>query len=560
MNGKKVMLSLFLMVSFLKIMPMNGPDGVLVYGSEGAEQTIDVPVAILMESPVIKSMIEDVGIAQAIPLAGSIKVIQDVVEILKNPSVFDQMVGNYSLDDLIERFTFLNHYDIGGNILTLFKNEIAKKGVGVKAPLNNDVKKRLFIDPAMVQLKNVMIQKQSTDDSEFTQLETCNRWYDLGSIVFTPDGKIMFTGLTSGIARPTRSIIHRWSLDNGDKIERVYNEILSNLRIKSADSLAINKSGSILAAGITEDEDVYNVLIWQLDNSGNITTAAEKLKQSAGRNKYIAFHPNGNMIVAEDKSLYLWTSNGNGGFSEQPQLLKNFSRDISDLKISSNGKVMVVASPVPYQVTEHEDSLLLWTFNHNGIIDPNPQSLAAAYDKSRYLNIALNKEGTMLITTTPSDDGIYIWNLEDLKNIKRKKMNGIENSSRVVLSHDGEKFAITQKLGIKDSISIYNINGDVIKEGFTSPGLISNIQFSPDNEKLILCLKKELRVWSLIKEDQKNLLANLSKTLTADQAQVILKLSRAARAKDQEVLSDDERKIYDTLSPVVQALFKDNIR
>ncbi len=558
MNYAKAILSFLLMTIVLNTAPMTEPNTVRVWGSEGENQTISVPIDILKKSPIIASMIEDVGADQAIPLTSPIKVIQDVVQALENPSIFRQQVNDYSSDDIIERLSFLHKYDINGDVFKLLQDEIRHRGVGIRGLVNNDLKKILFTDPAIAQLKDIMIQKQSTtDESQFIKLATPPKNGGINSFVFTPNGKRMFTGVQRGFGEPTNNMINVWSFGDDGKIERLDSNILTPLLIQSVSCLAINNNGSIMVAQTQETKGVYNVLIWQLDKNGNITADAKKLNHNQDNNNYIeriVFHPNGNMITAQKNLLYLWTYNGNGGFSEQPQILDAFDK-ILDMKIDSNGKAMLTAGDRRYN---SDSSLFLWTFNDDGTINPKPQSLIPN-DFDSYANIEFNKDGTMVIASI-INLGIKKFSLKNLQIIEGKLIvKKTDGRPVMTVSDDFKKIAIIKSQGKGSSIGIYDTNGSPIIELFV-PTMVRYVKFTPDGENLILSSRDGLFVRPLLKQFQKNLLADLSKTLTADQAQLIIKLSRVVAANGQELLSDAERKIYSELSPPVQALFQDNIR
>ena len=103
-----------------------------VSSSEGAHETIAVPLNILRHSTIINSMIEDLGGAtqvsashSVIPLSASLEIIKDIFHTLTFPDSLQEKLKNYSLQELIDRYNFLHYYDFSGNITKLFEEKLA---------------------------------------------------------------------------------------------------------------------------------------------------------------------------------------------------------------------------------------------------------------------------------------------------------------------------------------------------------------------------------------------------------------------------------------------------
>ncbi len=552
---------------------------IMFHGTEGAGQKIIVPLNIAKKSKIIASMMYDLGGEKAIikskisiPLDFPREVIQKAFDILTISSSLQQKrLKEYSLRDLVYLMNFFNQYDFPNDVKELVNNVIINYQIRNDEDqktiefLSRDIAQVAFINPAINVLKDVVIKKYINDVDRQTVLLSDNYSgeypeftlgdHNIYSIAFRPDGKKMVSG--GKIVSDTTQNLLLWSVKNDGSIDQTPQLFPKNIKLPAEiNSVAFSPDGKkIVSASLSTDENLNNLLLWTFVD-GTINETPRVLKGHPEGVSTVAFHPKGKIMVSggldgtEEEILLLWKFNEDGTINLIPQILKGYSEGIRSLVFSSDGKTMVSHG-------YGEKSILIWTFDDDVTINPIPKVLEHGYMPDEIDTIALSPDGKKLMVAIKND--ILLWHLDDINMTKQtfKSLPEGYYCQSLAFSHDNKKFIIRCAKGKANQIFLCDINDPErcqLIHGTSVRGI--PVVFSPDDTKIVAGFKGEFIAWNLFKPEEIKLFNELSRKLTAAQAQLISRLSELLLDEKEIALSSFDKRIYDGLPIEVQKILK----
>ena len=569
-----------------------------VSSSEGAHETIAVPLNILRHSTIINSMIEDLEGATVvaashivIPLSASLEIIKDIFHTLTFPDSLQEKLKNYSLQELIDRYNFLHHYEFSGNITKLFEEKLASYKItndqeSEQAELfNRDAKKIVFIDPAIGGLKRSIIKKHINDKDRSTVLFSGNsiefdypeqlenkqkshlRGSDLlafiSSCAFSPDGKKMVSGGCSGSGQESLANLLLWAVRDDGSINPVPQSFSGNLKLPTIYSVNFSPDGKKVVSGGPCNEAGDNLFLWTFNDDGSINSTPQVLK-GHGEDVYgLAFHPiYKNIMISAGKgvsSLLLWTFNDDGSINSTPQVLKDSSEgDITQVAISADGKIMISSG---------SSGIRLWTFNDDGSINTEPiplkikdSFLELGNKFTNFVNIALSPNGKKMVAGI--GENLVLWSLEDINNIASGEV--IQSFPRFLallfaFSRDNKTLVINGLEGESNQMVLCDITNAKVLQTINCPRRGLFVTFSPNDKKIIAGFMGRLICWNLFTPQEQKMLDTLPQNLNVVKAQLISMLSNAMQEGKKVELSDFDANVYKGLPVEVQKLFEDTV-
>lgn len=550
---------------------------------------IPVPLKVAQKSVVISDMLTDLGDVNevissdiSIPLNASLKTIRTVLcSILIFPLPLSEEIEKQSLKNIIKQFNFLHSYDFPEYTTQLHEKKLKNYTIidGNDAEIiegvNSDIKKRLFIDPAIEGLRKIIIDQHLNDkdrktnllpieedsycfvtneNGEIVKIPSCEMSKSIYSFAFRPDGKGMVSGGGTALGAKLPTNLLFWTMRDDGAINPVPQLFSSEFQLPEIYSVAFSGDGKYLAVGAwgnPEDRAFRNLMIWKFKEDGTIDMTPQIVRGHVGAVDAVAFHPKHKKMVSggeKEHDIFLWSFDGDGTINTTPQKLAGHSDGVRRIVFAPDGKIMVSLS------SGDKDNLLLWNYDGDGNVNAVPQKLAGSYPCA-FGAIALNSDGKKLVSGNGL--GVTLWDLSNLSAVTYKDIYyfpAASSCASLAFSNDGKIIMQGGSGHIRQSF-LCDVNNPAKGQQINFPSSGYSSLFSPNGKNIIASFYAwGLISLSLFKPEEEKLFTQLSQDLSAAGGQLITRLCSLLEKKEKTKLSDFYQNIYNRLPSAVQKL------
>ena len=286
----------------------------------------------------------------------------------------------------------------------------------------------------------------------------------VGSVVYTPDGKLLLSGSND-------STLRIWNVEDPLTAFEISKVVMKNEEI--VDSMAIRSDGKFVAIGkyiSTDDSANQNIQLIDITDPNNPRVIEYSDDPTLGCGSSLDFSPDGKTLAAacEDKTIRFWDVTN----PESPKILglpiTGMTEMINSIVFNPDGNILASGS--------QDGTIRLWD-----VSDPLEINMLSVVQNTIVSHLAFLPGGNTLASSTSVDD-IYLWDVSDPKTpTQRGKLTGSIYSA-IAFSPDGMLFASS---GPDNTIHIWNTqntSSQMTLEGHSDR--VTSLNFSPDGKTL----------------------------------------------------------------------------
>ncbi len=280
----------------------------------------------------------------------------------------------------------------------------------------------------------------------------------IGSVVFSPDGRILIGGDVSGA-------IHLWDVNR-----QLLLATTPTGHTQAIVDAELSEDGGLLA---TLGRDLV-IRLWSFNSTYPV---ANRLKVSGKKAKGIAFSNDGRQLAVGDDSgtVQIWEL----PFNRPLFTLKGHQHQVWAVAFAPDGRVLASG--------DRSGQIRLWN-SASG----ESQRIIDAHDGSVW-SLAFGSNGNQLLSI--SDEQVGVWDVQS-GTLQAELKHGSGRNTRAVLSPDGSKLAVTATDGI---VRVWDWkNSVIVKQIKADDDVLWSAAFSPDSRQLATASSDEIvTLWDI---------------------------------------------------------------
>lgn len=489
--------------------------------------------------------------------------IRDMFSSSESLFLMQKKIKGYSFEHIVEGINYVaSEYSLSNGIMDLFTKELVSRGYPysikgyennvICGRLNPEVQKMLFIDRAILSLKNCIIDEkidketiQEADEFVYNNEPELS----FNALAFSSHGDQLVVGASDG---QNNNKLMRFLFRNGNISEQIYD--LEKDRIKS---LVLSHKDTSVAVAM--DDGKFSVIPFDIENHNLFNSG---VFAEFGQILSVGFGSDDKQFFLMEDALCILTVDDKGYIRKQYQVIKAAPeyKKFKTFIVSYSGESVFVGTGngmIIEYISDIKKQYYIKQQYDMSSLDASINALAVSFDNKHFVVGAADKlvfgkfenKQWRVFNGCPVSSLAYIFDANKV----------------VVQTYEGGEYpelflAVNYERDLSKGL-IEPIRPSFVPNDLGSPGGALSMAVSRNGEKIAVGFKGKLMVWNLLSSEDKKMFNGLRATLTRDHAQLISKLAKKKLLNKEKLIKllPYEISDYNDLPSAVKDLLFDDI-